>query len=228
MVQILLADYQPEFRLGLKNALERQPDFQIVGEAGNAQETLTLCREIRADILLMDTLLPDAPLIIIIQQILETRPDIRIILMGDHDDPTLIREVIQSGICGYVIKEEAAGNYEQIIRTVLAGNILISQRVLEILNSTAELSSEPVLDTLTDRELDVLRWMAKGYSNQKIADQLNISEGTVKNHVTAIYQKLGTASRVQTIIKALDCGINQYPTAGKRIDSGSEEESAGE
>lgn len=200
MIRILLADDHPLIRTGLHTTLEQEEDLVVVGEAANGTDTHRLCQELSPDILLLDIGMPGPSPATTVRFIMDHCPQVKIIMLTAYDDEVYVRNLIGLGVAGYVLKDEAPETLVRAIRVALDGDTWFSRRVIAILaKPVAEPSDVESGDRLTDRESEVLHLMAKGYANGQIAESLAIAEGTVKNHVVNIYQKLGVHSRAEAV-----------------------------
>ena len=210
MVKILLADDHPLIRTGLRSTLEQEADLVVVGEATDGAETQQLCQELVPDILLLDLGMPGPPATITVNSILDLCPQVKIIMLTAYDDEVYVRNLVGLGVSGYVLKEEAPETLIRAIRVALEGDTWFSRRVIDILARTStersELEDE---DHLTEREREVLFLMAKGFANNKIAETLSVAEGTIKNHVVNIYQKLDLHSRAEAVAWAWQHEVNK-------------------
>jgi DNA-binding NarL/FixJ family response regulator len=200
MVRILLADDHPLIRTGLRTTLEQEEDLAVVGEATNAVDTQRLCQELTPDILLLDLSMPGPSPAATVRFIKEKCPQVIIIMLTAYDDEVYVRSLVSLGVAGYVLKDEAPETLIRAIRAALEGDVWFSRCVIEILSKPF---AEPGLCQnnlhLTDRESEVLHLMAKGFANSQIAETLAIAEGTVKNHLVNIYQKLDVHSRAEAV-----------------------------
>jgi DNA-binding NarL/FixJ family response regulator len=200
MVKILLADDHPLIRTGLRSTLEQETDLVVVGEATNGLETQQLCQELVPDILLLDLGMPGPPATITVNSILDLYPQVKIIMLTAYDDEVYVRNLVGLGVSGYVLKEEAPETLIRAIRVALEGDTWFSRRIINILARSSTEHSEPEdEDHLTEREREVLFLLAKGYANNQIAETLSVAEGTIKNHVVNIYQKLDLHSRAEAV-----------------------------
>jgi DNA-binding NarL/FixJ family response regulator len=210
-IRILLADDQRLFREALHSLLASQPDIQVVGEAGDGEQALRLIAELRPDMVLMDVQMPVLDGVAATRRIHEQFPACKIILLTTFDDDDYVFEGLRAGALGYLLKDAPAQNLTEAIHSAARGETFlhpsIATKVVARLNQqSGAASSMPagLTEPLTAREIDILRMIARGYSNREIADELVITEGTVKNHVTSILGKLGVRDRTQAVLKAQD------------------------
>ncbi len=210
MVNILLADDHPLIRTGLRSTLEQEGDLVVVGEATDGAETQQLCQELSPDILLLDLGMPGPPATVTVNSILAHCPQVKIIMLTAFDDEVYVRNLVGLGVAGYVLKDEAPETLVRAIRVALDGDTWFSRKVIDILaRPVAGPGEQEGGDHLTEREHEVLSLMAKGYANNQIAEALSVAEGTIKNHVVNIYQKLDLHSRAEAVAWAWEHDINQ-------------------
>jgi two-component system nitrate/nitrite response regulator NarL len=195
---ILIVDDHVLFREGLVSILDAQPRFKVVGQADSVSEAIALTRRLRPQLVLMNMNLPDGTVVDATRMILDEVPEAKIIALTVHDDPELLFEAIRAGAIGYLSKHARAAELIETLKGVMRGEAGISRmtarRILdEFARRSPPYSGEA--PTLTGRELEVLRELANGASNQEIAERLVISENTVKNHVRNLLAKLHFHSR---------------------------------
>lgn len=210
MIQVLLADDHPLIRTGLRTSLEEDEELIVVGETGNGTDALRLCQELSPDILLLDLSMPGPSPATTVHAVMEQCPQVKIIVLTAYDDEVYIRKLVSLGVAGYILKDEAPETLVRAIHAALEGDTWFSRRVIDILATPATLSSGNENDyNLTERESEVLDFLVKGYTNSQIAETLVIVEGTVKNHLVNIYQKLNVHSRAEAISWVLHHEVNQ-------------------
>jgi DNA-binding NarL/FixJ family response regulator len=213
-IQILLVDDQALFREGLRTLLSVQPGFDVVGEAANGEEALRLAAALHPDVILMDVRMPILDGVAATRRLRAAHPDIRVIVLTTFDDDEYVFEALRSGAAGYLLKDTASEKLFEAVRAAARGETFlqpsVAAKVVAEFSRMANLSpirSEPLVDPLSDREKEILRLIAQGASNREIAAQLVIAEGTVKNHVTSILNKLGVSDRTQAALKAREMGL---------------------
>ena len=204
VIRVLLADDHPVVRSGIRAELDGADGIEVVGEASSGGEALRLVEELRPDVLVSDVVMPGMDGVEATRILRESFPDLRILGLSAYDDNEYVFGLLSAGAMGYVLKEEALDTIVEAIRAASRGETWLSKRVQEKVVRRAIGKEEA---PLTERELEVLRLMAKGWSNRQIAKQLFISEGTVKNHVTNIYAKLGVHSRAEAVAWAWQQGL---------------------
>ena len=191
--------------------LKREPDFKIVGEASNGVEAIEKARELSPDVTLMDLRMPEMDGVEAITRIKEEKPEVKFIILTTYSDDEYIFKGIAAGARAYLLKDAPRDELFKAIRAVYRGESLIQPVVASrVLDKLAELSKKnPSAETLSDREVEVLRLMAKGVSNSNIAEELSITQSTVKTHITSIFQKLNVTTRTEAVTTALRRGIIQ-------------------
>lgn len=199
-MRILIADDHRVVRTGLRMLLESHPDFEVVGEASSGPETVQKAQELRPELVILDLSMPDGNGLLYLRQLSEMT---RVLVLTMHDDPAYVRQVIQAGGSGYVLKEAADVELFSAIRAVLSGQTYIYPTLAAKLveeKAGGERKSVP----LSPRELEVLRLVALGHTNQEIALQLNVSVRTVETYKTRICEKLGVYTRSEMVRYALE------------------------
>jgi len=208
MIKVLLVDDQHLIRQGLKALLELESDLEIVGEAGNGEEAIKLVSQLSPDVVLMDVRMPIMDGVAATKKIHDNFPAIKILVLTTFDDNSYVTAALQNGAIGYLLKDTPSEELAVAIRGVYKGYTQLGPGIVKKLvaqfSSDLVTSKEPPssLAELTTREKEVLRLIASGASNKEIAQQLYISEGTVKNHVTNILNCLSLRDRTQAAIFA--------------------------
>ena len=213
-IKILLVDDQPLFREGLRTLLSVHPDFEIVGEAGNGKEAISLARSSGAQVVLMDLQMPIVDGVAATRHLHEEQPDCRVIVLTTFDDDEMVFDGLRAGAVGYLLKDAPSEKLAEAIRVAARGETFLQPSVAaKVVAEFARLSRKTTgppdsnNEPLSERELEVLGLIARGHSNREIADALFLAEGTVKNHVTSILSKLHARDRTQAAIKARDSGL---------------------
>jgi DNA-binding NarL/FixJ family response regulator len=207
-INVLIADDHPVVREGLAAMLSREPDIHVVGEARDGQEAVERADALRPDIVLMDLQMPRLGGVEAIKQIRASHPDIQLIVLTTYGDDDSIFQGIAAGARGYLLKDAPRDELFRAVRAVARGESLLQPAVAtRLLDRFSRGKAEPPQDQLTERELDVLRLLAKGAANKQIGVQLHISESTVKTHVANIFQKLDVSDRTEAVTVALSRGL---------------------
>ncbi|MGM0715254.1 response regulator [Brevibacillus parabrevis] len=212
-IRVVLVDDQTMIRQGLGYVIQMQPDMQVVGEASDGEEAVELVGKITPDVVLMDVQMPKKSGIEATREIMRMHPAVKVLILTTFDNHNYVVEGIRAGAVGYMLKDADSQEMLDLIRRASQGEALFhtvtaAKALAEALKaqpSVADVAVAPsaLLDELTDRELDVLQQIAYGYRNDQIAQNLFISEGTVKTHVHRILQKMGVEDRTQAVAKAL-------------------------
>jgi DNA-binding NarL/FixJ family response regulator len=213
-ITILLVDDQPLFREGLRTLLSVHPDFELVGEAGNGAEAIKLARSLVPLVVLMDLQMPVLDGVAATRRLHDEQPDCRVIVLTTFDDDELVFDGLRAGAVGYLLKDAPSEKLAEAIRVAARGETFLQPSVAaKVVAEFARLSRKPVVtanpgtETLSEREIEVLRLIAQGASNREIAGALFLAEGTVKNYVTNILGKLEARDRTQAALKARDSGL---------------------
>lgn len=199
------------FRQGLRMLFEMEPDIKIVGEARDGLEVQEMARAYEPDIILMDINMPGADGVEATRQILKEKPEISVIVLTMFREDEHVFQAIRAGAKGYVLKDADSLEVVKAIRTVAGGaSVLDPEMTTKVFNQfklLSEASEKQNREGLTDRELEILTLIAEGASNREIGDRLFLSEKTIKNYVTSIFQKLQMNDRTQAAVYALQHGL---------------------
>ena len=210
-IRLLVVDDHAMFRDGLRAVFEHQEDMLLVGEAGDAETAIPLAQQLKPDVILMDLSLPGRGGVDAAREICALLPQTKIIALTMYHDDDMIAAAIQAGVAGYVLKDGRALELLQAIRTVAAGGAavdpLVAARVLAQYRHLSARQDVLALESLTEREVTVLRYLGEGRSNREIAVFLSLSEQTIKNALSALYQKLGVGNRTEAVIAAMHRGL---------------------
>ena len=215
MIRVLIADDQALVRGGFRMILEAQKDMEVVGEAGDGHEAVAQARELRPDVVLMDIRMPELDGLEATRRLMSDGDDIRVLILTTFDLDEYVYEAMKTGASGFLLKDVPPERLADAVRVVAAGDALlapaITRRLIEgFVRRPAPGARTPTqLSRLTERELDVLKLVARGLSNVEIASSLFVSEATVKTHVTHILAKLSLRDRVQAIVLAYESGLVQ-------------------
>ena len=214
VLRLLLVDDQKLMREGLRILLELEPDLKVVGEAENGEAALAAYAKHQPDVVLMDVRMPGMDGVEATWRLRERWPQARIIILTTFNDDEYVFEGLRAGALGYLLKDVSGAELAQAVRTVAAGGALIEPSVAhKVLAEFARLvpparpPDEGLPEPLTEREREVLRLLTRGLSNREIGARLSLAEGTVKNYVTQILQKLGVRDRTQAAVRARELGV---------------------
>jgi len=214
-LRLLLVDDQSLFREALRTLLALQPDFEIVAEAENGERAVALARGHKPDVILMDLRMPVMGGVEATRRIVAATPAARVVVLTTFEEDEEIFEALRAGAVGYLLKACSADKLNESVRAAAKGTSVlepaVTAKLMAELNrlSTRE-GRKPVqalADPLSERELAVLRLLAEGCSNKEIGSRLNITEGTVKNHMTNVLGKLGVLDRTQAALRAREMGL---------------------
>lgn len=210
-MKILLCDDQAVIRDGLEMLLTLEKDFQVVGSASGGAEAVELAAQKQPDLILMDLKMPGTNGIEATREIHARHPHIKILVLTTYDDDEWVFDAIRAGASGYLLKDTPRQKIIEAIRGTMDGKAFVDPAVAgKLMGQIAGSQKQPasvLADKLTDREMDVLRLLAKGFTNSDIAARLYLSEGTVRNHVSAILEKLGVSDRTQAAVIAIQHGL---------------------
>ena len=221
-ISLLLVDDDDLVRTGLRMILESDSELEVVGEAGNGIQGVALADRLNPDVILMDIQMPEMDGIEATRQITEKSPDpdegSRVLVLTTFEQDEYVFQALRAGASGFLLKRTPAADLIAGVKVIAAGDSLLSPSVTRRLINEFALSSSPAmrsgdsiakLDSLTARELEVLHLVSGGRSNLEIADELVVSEGTVKTHVKRVLSKLEVRDRTQAVIFAYNAGIVQ-------------------
>ena len=214
MLRILLVDDHKVVRLGLRALLESELDLDVVGEAENAAKAVQLAGRLQPDVVLMDVRLPDQSGIMACQQIRRQWPKIQVLMLTSFADEELVLEAIAVGAAGYVLKQLDTTDLLKAIRAVGQGDAVldpaVTQKVLQQVRRAQQEGHATAFQALSDREVEVLALVADGKTNVEIGESLMLSEKTVRNHVSAILEKLRLTNRIEAATYAVRHHIERY------------------
>jgi NarL family two-component system response regulator LiaR len=203
-VRVLVCDDHPVVRQGLRTFLELQEDFDVVGEAENGDDAAAKVAELLPDVVLLDLVMPEFDGLGAIRRIREVSPSTRVIVLTSFVEDEQVFQAVKAGAAGYLLKDVEPSELASAIRTVHSGEALLHPAAAaKLMHEFATGDRPPAAAELTDRELEVLRLLARGLSNKVIARELTVSEKTVKTHVSNILAKLHLADRTQAALFAV-------------------------
>jgi DNA-binding NarL/FixJ family response regulator len=224
-IRVAIVDDQRLFTRGLRGLVEMLPGVEVVGVAYDGEEGVALCREEEPDVVLMDISMPRMDGISATRQIKDLLPQTAVVILTGHEEDEHVFEGIKAGAQGYLLKDSEPEDLSRAIRTVHAGNTIIAPDLAQKMLNTFEGGrsggdSRVAPPPLTERELEVIRALARGMSDRQIAHSLGISEKTVRNHTSNIYRKLHIFDRTQAVIYAVREGVIDVEELEYRPPSG--------
>ncbi len=209
-VRILIVDDHAVVRVGLRAFLGAEPDFQIVGEAADGQAALQVADELRPDVILVDMNMPRLNGIEFTKQIMQKLPPTRVLFLTLHDDVNYLRQAIENGAAGYILKSAVEPQIINAIRAVANGESFIDPTMTITLVRNLALVDVPksdATDNLSAREIEILRLVAHGYTNREIAEKLHLSVRTVEGHRSSLLDKLDLSTPIQIVRYAMQHGL---------------------
>jgi DNA-binding NarL/FixJ family response regulator len=213
-IRILLTDDQALFREGVRTLLSLEHDFEIVAEAANGEEAVEAARILKPDLVLMDLRMPVMSGVEATRRVREVSPSSRVLVLTTFHEDEEVFDALRAGACGYLLKDTPSGKLAEAIRAAVRGESVLEPSVatkvvaeFNRLSSLRAAEGAAASTLLSARELDVLRQVARGRTNKEIASALHVTEGTVKNHLTSIFSRLGVLDRTQAALKARDLGF---------------------
>ncbi|MBI2214525.1 MAG: response regulator transcription factor [Acidobacteria bacterium] len=212
MIRVCLVEDQQLVRHGIRTLLSLAPDIEVVGEAADGEEGLAVIASTKPDVVLLDLRMPKLNGLELLRRLRERDALPPTLVLTTFDDDEMVFAAIRSGARGFLLKDVSLDRLTDAIRGLAEGGSCIqpaiTERIMRAMESRQpEFESGLVVEQLSEREIEVLRLVAAGYSNREIADLLSISEGTVKNHTSSIFAKLGVRDRVRAVLKAIDLGL---------------------
>jgi DNA-binding NarL/FixJ family response regulator len=211
VIRVLIADDQELVRTGFRLILGAEPDLEVVGEAPNGVDAVTMTLQLKPDVVLMDVRMPEMDGIEATRRIManQSAPPTRVLMLTTFDLDEFVFGALQAGASGFLLKDLAASQVVNAVRTVSSGDALLAPSITRrlIAEFAAPPTGTPGLDHLTPRELDVFKLVARGMSNAEIASALFVGESTVKTHVARLLMKLGARDRVQLVVLAYEAGV---------------------
>jgi DNA-binding NarL/FixJ family response regulator len=211
MIKVMLVDDQNLVRKGVRSLLELSEEIEVIAEAADGVEAIRTIPEVEPDVVLLDMRMPGKSGLDVLRELSEAEKLPPTIILTTFDDDELLLAGIKAGARGYLLKDVALAELVNAVKTVAEGGSIVkpavTQRLLKGLeNLQTDFYSLDRPDPLTERETEILRLMAGGYSNKEIANSLGVAEGTVKNHVSNILSKMGVRDRTRAVLKAFELG----------------------
>jgi DNA-binding NarL/FixJ family response regulator len=210
-IRVLVVDDQSMVRAGFRMLLTGEDDIEVVAEAGNGRDAVTEAERLHPDVVLMDIRMPELDGLEATRRILDSQPSARVLVLTTFDLDEYVYEALKAGASGFVLKDDPPEQLLAAIRTVAAGDALLSpsitRRVIRQFTERHRRPPPPSVTSLTEREMDVFRLISRRMSNAEIGRELFIGDTTVKTHVTRLLQKLGVRDRAQAIVLAFRTGV---------------------
>jgi NarL family two-component system response regulator LiaR len=212
-IRVLITDDHGVVRQGLRMFLSLDPDFEVVGEAENGREALQMARELEPDVVLMDLLMPVMDGVSATEAIRKELPGVEVVALTSVLEDTSVTGAVRAGAIGYLLKDTDSEELGRAIRAAAEGRVYLAPEAAERLMREVRASESP--EALTGRETEVLKLLARGKANKQIASALDVSEKTVKAHVSAVLMKLGVQSRTQAALHAVKAGLVSLDELGE-------------
>lgn len=212
MIRVCLVEDQTIVRHGLRSLLALNSDIEVVAEAADGEEAVVAVEREKPDVILLDLRMPKLDGLGVLQRLRERGTSRPTLILTTFDDDTMLFEAVRAGAKGWLLKDVSLERLTGAIRTLASGGTciepVITERIMRALeNSNVAFESAELPEPLTDREKTILRLLAGGYSNKEISELLQISDGTVKNHISSVLAKLGVRDRTRAVLKAIDHGF---------------------
>ena len=212
MIRVCIVEDQTIVRQGLRSVLQLVPDIEVIAEAADGEEAVETIERVEPDVVLLDLRMPKLDGVGVLRRLRERGHLPRALVLTTFDDDTLLFDAVRAGAKGYMLKDVSLERLADAIRRVAAGETTIepvmTERIFRSLErQRPEFEASELPEPLTERETNIVKLLAGGYSNREIADLLNITEGTVKNHISSLLSKLGVRDRTRAVLKAIDLGL---------------------
>jgi DNA-binding NarL/FixJ family response regulator len=212
-MRVIICDDQAIIRDGLELLLKLEPDIEVVGLVQDGAEALDMVARLSLDLVLMDLKMPGMNGVEATRRICQEFPTVKVLVLTTFDDDEWLFDAIRAGASGYLLKDTPRTKVIEAIRGTVSGKSYldptVAGRILDQVASKQEQPKSLITDKLTEREVEVLRLIAHGFSNSEIANRLHLSEGTVRNHVSSIFSKLEVSDRTQAAIIAIRHGLDR-------------------
>ncbi len=207
LIRILLADDHHLVRTGIRQLLEFAEDIQVIAEAGDGEEAKMLIQVDQPDVAVLDIQMPKSSGIEVTRWVRKNFPEVGVLILTAYDDDPYVMAVLQAGANGYILKTAQAEELIQAVRDVYEGKSALAPIIQKKLMSNIFSNEKKLVEPLTDRELEILRLVAMGYTNKDIGAHLGISDRTVQGHLAHIFAKLQAASRTEAVMLAVSLGL---------------------
>lgn len=210
-IKLLIADDHPLVREGTRKILEAEKDMEVIAEAGDGEEAVTLASSLRLDVAIVDIAMPRLDGIEVTKQIKACCPETAVLILTAYDDDQFIFSLLEAGAAGYLLKSVRGQEMVDAVRALHAGESVlhpsVARKVLDrFVSSSGKPKKQEPLETLTQREMDILKLVTRGLSNKDIAEELFLSMRTVQGHLRSIFSKVGVGSRTEAVVRALKKG----------------------
>ena len=212
LIRVILADDHAVVRQGIRQFLESAPEIRVVAEAKDGEEAVVLIQQFQPDVAVLDIQMPKLSGIEVARQIRANRWPVGILILTSYDDDPFISAVLKVGANGYVLKTASPQEIICAVRDVRQGKSVLDATILpKVLALISQSRTIPPVEPLTDRELEVLGEVARGFTNKVIGINLNISDRTVQGHIARIFEKLQANSRTEAVMRAISSGLLKTP-----------------
>ena len=205
MIRVAIIDDHAIVRMGLKYSLSLEPDFEFAGEHSGGEGAGEFVARVRPDVVLLDVRMPVVNGIEALEDIRRKAPDVKVLMLTTSDGDEDVFRSMNMGARGYMVKDESGEDLHVAIRTVASGNVFLPKRIKAIYDDRKKRPS------LSEREIEIVRLVAKGFSNDELAERLHLSPDTIKVHLRHVYEKLGVESRVEAVTEAMRTGLVEAP-----------------
>ena len=205
MIRVAIIDDHAIVRMGLKYSLSLEPDFEFAGEHSGGEGAGEFVARVRPDVVLLDVRMPVVNGIEALEDIRRKAPDVKVLMLTTSDGDEDVFRSMNKGARGYMVKDESGEDLHVAIRTVASGEVFLPKRIRAIYDDRKKRPS------LSEREIEIVRLVAKGFSNDELAERLHLSPDTIKVHLRHIYEKLGVESRVEAVTEAMRTGLVEAP-----------------
>ena len=205
IIRVAIIDDHAIVRMGLKYSLSLEPDFEFAGEHSGGEGAGEFVARVRPDVVLLDVRMPVVNGIEALEDIRRKAPDVKVLMLTTSDGDEDVFRSMNKGARGYMVKDESGEDLHVAIRTVASGEVFLPKRIKAIYDDRKKRPS------LSEREIEIVRLVAKGFSNDELAERLHLSPETIKAHLRHVYEKLGVESRVEAVTEAMRTGLVEAP-----------------
>ena len=205
MIRVAIIDDHAIVRMGLKYSLSLEPDFEFAGEHSGGEGAGEFVARVRPDVVLLDVRMPVVNGIEALEDIRRKAPDVKVLMLTTSDGDEDVFRSMNKGARGYMVKDESGEDLHVAIRTVASGEVFLPKRIKTIYDDRKKCPS------LSEREIEIVRLVAKGFSNDELAERLHLSPDTIKVHLRHVYEKLGVEARVEAVTEAMRTGLVEAP-----------------